>query len=78
MDAERLAMVGALVQRQNQNLLRFQQAVDRRRRERRGVVLVRQWILRRPGHRLYDKLIVELKNGGDPRAFQHFMRMPPA
>ena len=34
MDAERLAMIGALVQQQNQNLLRLQQAVDRRRRER--------------------------------------------
>ena len=27
MDAERLAMIGALVQRQNQNLLRLQQAI---------------------------------------------------
>ena len=38
---------------------------------------VRQWILRRPEHGLYDKLMVELRNE-DPRAFQHFMRMPPA
>ncbi|XP_064077660.1 putative nuclease HARBI1 [Macrobrachium nipponense] len=80
MDAERLAMIGALVQQQNQNLLRLQQAVDRRRRERRRrdrVVWVRQWILRRPEHGLYEKLMVELRNE-DPRAFQHFMRMPPA
>jgi hypothetical protein len=34
MDAGRLAMIGALVQQQNQNLLRLQQVVDRRRRER--------------------------------------------
>ena len=53
MDAERLAMIEALVQQQNQNLLRLQQAVDRRRRERRRrdrVLWVRQWILRRPEH----------------------------
>ena len=65
MDAERLAMIGALVQQQNQNLLILQQAVDRRRRERRRrnrVVWVRQWILRRPEHELYDKLMVELRN----------------
>ena len=64
MGAERLAMIGALVQQQNQNLLRLQQAVDRRRRERRRnrVVWVRQWILRRPEHGLYDKLMVELRN----------------
>jgi hypothetical protein len=63
MDAERLAMIGALVQQQNQNLLRLQQAVDRRRRERRRrdrVVWVSQWILRRPDHGLYEKLMVEL------------------
>ena len=61
MDAERLAIIGALVQQQNQNLLRLQQAVDRRRRERRRdkVVWVRQWILRRPEHGLYDKLMVD-------------------
>jgi hypothetical protein len=29
MDAERFAMIGALVQQQNQNLLRLQQAVER-------------------------------------------------
>ena len=53
MDAERLAMIGALVQLQNQNLLRLQQAIDRRRRERRRrdrVVWDIQWILRRPEH----------------------------
>lgn len=80
MDAERLGMIGALVQQQNQNLLRLQQTVDRRRRERRRrdrVVWVRQWILRRPEHGLYEKLMVELRNE-DPRAFKHFMRMPPA
>ena len=51
MDAERLALIEALVQQQNQNLLRLQQAVDRRKRERRKrdrVLWVRQWILRRP------------------------------
>jgi hypothetical protein len=71
MDAERLAMIGALVQQQNQNLVRLQQAVDRRRRERRRgdiVVWVRQCILRRPEHGLYEKLMVELRNE-DPRAF---------
>ena len=52
MDAERLAMIGALVQQQNQNFLRLQQAVDRRTRKRRRdrVVLVRQWILKRHEH----------------------------
>ncbi|KAH3710181.1 hypothetical protein DPMN_069650 [Dreissena polymorpha] len=35
MDAVRLVVIGELVQQQNQNLLRLQQAVDRRRRERR-------------------------------------------
>ena len=80
MDAVRLVVIGALVQQQNQNLIRLQQAVDRRRRERRRrdrVVWVRQWILRRPEHGLYHKLMVELRNE-DPRAFHHFMRMPPA
>ncbi|XP_047490323.1 protein ALP1-like [Penaeus chinensis] len=77
MDAERLGMIGALVQQQNQNLLRLQQTVDRRRRRRDRVVWVRQWILRRPEHGLYEKLMVELRNE-DPRAFKHFMRMPPA
>jgi hypothetical protein len=33
MDAERLAMIDALVQQQNQNLLRLQQAVEREKRE---------------------------------------------
>ena len=78
--AERLAAIGALVQQQNQNVVRVQQAVDRRRRERRRrdrVVWVRQWILRRPKHGLYDKLMVELRNE-DTRAFKHFMMMPPA
>ena len=80
MDDVRLVVIGALVQQQNQNLLRLQQAVDRRRRERRRMnraVWVRQWILRRPEHGLYHKLMVELRNE-DPRAFHHFMRMPPA
>ena len=80
MDAVRLVVIGALVQQQNQNLLRLQPAVNRRRRERRRrdrVVWVRQWILRRPEHGLYHKLMVELRNV-DPRAFHHFMRMPPA
>jgi hypothetical protein len=36
MDADGLAVIGALVQQQNQNLLRVQPAVDRRRRERKG------------------------------------------
>ena len=43
MDAERLVMIGALVQQQN--VLGLQQAVDRRRREKRRrdrVVWVRQ------------------------------------
>ena len=79
MDSGRLAVIGALVQQQNQNLLRLQRAVDRRRERRRRdrVVWVRQWILRRPEHGMYHKLMVELRNE-DPRAFQHFMRMPPA
>ncbi|KAH3724421.1 hypothetical protein DPMN_050237 [Dreissena polymorpha] len=80
MDDVRLVVIGALVQQQNQNLLRLQQAVDRRRRERRRrdrVVWVRKWILRRPEHGLYNKLMVELRNE-DPRAFHHFRRMPPA
>ena len=80
LSAERLAAICALVQQQNQNVVRVQQAVDRRRRERRRrdrVVWVRQWILRRPKHGLYDKLMVELRNE-DTRAFKHFMMMPPA
>jgi hypothetical protein len=78
MDAERLVMVGILIQQQQQNVIRLQQAVDRRRERRRRdrVVWVRQWIMRRPEHGLYDKLMVELRNE-DPRAFQHFMRMSP-
>ncbi|KAH3869038.1 hypothetical protein DPMN_032194 [Dreissena polymorpha] len=80
MDAVRLVVIGALVQQQNQNLLRLQQAVDRRRRESRRrdrVVWVRQCLMRRPELGLHHKLIVELRNE-DPRAFHHFMRMPPA
>ncbi|WAR01347.1 hypothetical protein MAR_007905 [Mya arenaria] len=38
---------------------------------------VKQWILKSAEHGLYDKLMVELRNE-DPRAFKHFMRMPPA
>ena len=80
MDADKLAVIAALVHVQNENLLRLQQTVERRRREgrRRGrTVWVRQWILRRPEYGLYDKLMVELRKE-DPRAFQQFMRMPPA
>lgn len=74
------SVIGVLVQQQNQNLHILQQAVDRRRRERRRrdrVVWVRQWIVKKPEHGLYDKLMVEIRNE-DPRAFQHFVRMPPA
>jgi hypothetical protein len=38
---------------------------------------MRDWIGRRPVLGLYDRLMVELRNE-DPRAFQNFMRMPPA
>ncbi|XP_060590666.1 uncharacterized protein LOC132745720 [Ruditapes philippinarum] len=38
---------------------------------------MRDWIGRRPELGLYDRLMVELRNE-DPRAFQNFMRMPPA
>ena len=57
-----LAAIGALVQQQNQKIIRLQHAVERRRERRRRdrVVWVRQWILRRPEHGLYDKLMVEL------------------
>lgn len=40
-------------------------------------IWVRDWIARRPQLGLYDRLMVELRNE-DPRAFQNFMRMPPA
>ena len=40
-------------------------------------IWVRDWIGRRPELGLYDRLMVELRNE-DPRAFQNFMRMPPA
>ncbi|XP_050697643.1 putative nuclease HARBI1 [Eriocheir sinensis] len=52
----------------------------RRRQQKRRVVRniwVREWIARRPLLGLYDRLMVELRNE-DPRAFQNFMRMPPA
>ncbi|KAH3846055.1 hypothetical protein DPMN_088348 [Dreissena polymorpha] len=64
MDAVGLVAIGALVQQQNQNLLRLQQAVDRRRERRRRdrVVWVRKWILRRPEHGLYHNLMVEPRN----------------
>ena len=40
-------------------------------------IWVRDWIARRPQLGLYDRLMVELRHE-DPRAFQNFMRMPPA
>ena len=40
-------------------------------------IWVRNWISRRPELGLYDRLMVELRNE-DTRAFQNFMRMPPA
>ena len=54
-------MMGALGHQQKKNLLTLQHAIDRRTIERRRieiyisrVALVRQWILRRPEHGLYD------------------------
>ena len=53
MGVDMLATIGALVQQQNQNIIRLQHAVERRRERRRRdrVVWVRQWILRRPSSR---------------------------
>jgi len=48
MDVERLAMVSLLVQQQNENQLRLQQVVDRRKRKRRRrdkVMWVRLWMI---------------------------------
>jgi hypothetical protein len=51
-------MMGALVQQQNKNLRTFQHAIDGRKEREEGeidrVVWVRQWILRRREHGLYD------------------------
>jgi hypothetical protein len=74
-------LVLLLQQHQNQVVQVHQLLIDRRRRRRwRRVVRniwVRDWIGRRPELGLYDRLMVELHNE-DPRAFQNFMRMPPA
>lgn len=81
MDDQRVHMIAALIQQQNHNLFRLYQLLDRRRRRRRRrrprAVWVRGWIVRRKEFGLYDQLMVELRNE-DPRAFHHFMRMPPA
>ena len=81
MDNQRVHMIAALIQQQNHNLFRLYQVLDRRRRRRRRglprAVWVRGWIVRRMEFGLYDQLMVELRNE-DPRAFHHFMRMPPA
>ena len=54
-----LATIGALVQQQNQNIIRLQHAVERRRERRRRdrVVWVRHWILRRPSSRKVSKQV---------------------
>ncbi|XP_066285736.1 uncharacterized protein [Branchiostoma lanceolatum] len=49
----------------------------RRRRARQRTVWVRPWIERRQQFGIYHQLMVELRNE-DTRAFQNFMRMPPA
>ena len=46
------------------------------RRRKKRTVWVRPWIARRPELGIYNRLMAELRNE-DPRAFQHFMRMPP-
>jgi len=49
MDVERLPMIGALVQLQNQNLLSLKQTDGKwRRKKGRQSCVVRQWIQRRP------------------------------
>ena len=74
-------LVLLLQQHQNQVVQVHQFLIERRRRKRRRRVVrniwVRDWIGRRPELGLYDRLMVELRNE-DPRAFQNFMRMPPA
>ena len=78
MDDQRVHLIAALIQQQNHNLFRLSQVLDRRRRRRRQkAVWVRGWIERRMEFGLYHQLMVELRNE-DPRAFHHFMRMPPA
>ena len=81
MDDQRVHMIAGLIQHQNQNLFRLYQVLDRRRKNRRRrrprAVWVRGWIVRRMNFGLYEQLMVELRTE-DPRAFQHFMRIPPA
>ena len=81
MNPQRRDVILLLFQNQNDQLLQIHEMLARRRRRRRGRqsrnVWVRDWISRRPEQGLYDRLMVELRNG-DPRSFQNFMRMPPA
>ena len=70
-----------LLQHQNQ-MLQVYHALKRRQQSKRKRTVVRNiwvrdWISKRPELGLYDRLMVELRNE-DPRAFQNFMRMPPA
>lgn len=80
---DRIDLVVMLMQQHmNQMVHVHQYLVNRRRRRqlrRRAVryIWVRDWIRRRPELGLYDRLMVELRRE-DPRAFQNFMRMPPA
>jgi len=76
MDRQRRNVIIALIQEHNNNLFQGQQLLQRRRKARRQrVIWVRPWIARRPEFGIYSRLMVELRNE-DPRAFQHFMRMP--
>ena len=79
MDRQRRNVIIAAIQEHNNQLFQVQQLLQRRRRRRRRerTVWVRLWIARRPELGIYNRLMVELRNE-DPRAFQHFMRMPPA
>jgi hypothetical protein len=78
----RNVLVFMLQQHQNQVVQAQHLLVARRRRRRRRRrvvrnIWVRDWIGRRPELGLYDRLMVELRNE-DTKAFQNFMRMPPA
>ena len=68
-----------MLQHQQNLLIQYQHILAERRRRMRVVwnIWVRDWIARGPQLGLYDRLMVELCHE-DPRAFQNFMRMPPA
>ena len=76
MNTEHRDVVAVRLQHQQNQLTQTQHILARRRRRVGRNFWVRDCIARRPQLRLYDRLMVELRNE-DPRAFQNFMRMHP-